>query len=115
VVSDALRRVMLAAEGSGELACTGVSTGRAAHPVCGDEVAVDVVLRDGVVEDLAWRARGCPACLAVAAAAPAALRGALVGEAAPRLRRRLDQLGGLAAHERHAERLFLDALRAAAP
>lgn len=106
---------MIAAEGSGELAGAGVTTGRASHPVCGDEVAVDVRLSDGVLEELAWRARGCPACVAVAAAAGQALRGAPAGEAAPLLRQRLDQLGGLAAHERHAERLFLDALRAAAP
>jgi hypothetical protein len=45
----------------------------------------------------------------VAAAAPAALRGAPIGEVAARLRQRLAALGDLAAHEQHAERLFVDA------
>lgn len=109
-MSDALRRVMLAAEGAGELGGGGVQSGRASHPVCGDEVAVDVRLSGDIVEELAWRARGCPACVAVAAAAPEALRGAARGEAPELLRGRLDQLGGLARHERHAERIFLEAL-----
>ena len=101
---------MIAAEGAGELGGEGVGSGRASHPVCGDEVAVDVRLAGEVIEDLAWRASGCPACVAVAAAAPVALRGKFATSAAALLRARLDQLGGLGAHERHAERLFLDAL-----
>jgi NifU-like protein involved in Fe-S cluster formation len=115
VVTERLRQVMLAAEGAGELAGVGVARGRAEHPVCGDVVRVDLRLRGGRIAALAWGARGCPACVAVAAAAPAALCGAPLAEAAPRLRRRLDELGGLAAHEQHAEQLLLRALAAAVP
>lgn len=109
-MSELLRRVMIAAEGAGTLTGAGVKSGRAEHPVCGDEVAVDVRWTGEVIEEIAWRARGCPACLAVAAAAPAALRGASMDDAATRLRRRLDDLGGLAGHEQHAEGLLLAAL-----
>ena len=108
-MNEALRLAMVAAEGAGELAGEGVLSGRAEHPVCGDVVEVDVRLRDGRVEALAWRAHGCPACMAVASVSPA-LRGGRADQAGPRLRARLAELGDLAAHERHAERLFLDAL-----
>jgi NifU-like protein involved in Fe-S cluster formation len=109
VVSDALRAVMVAADGAGTLAGVGVGRGRAEHPVCGDVVEVHV--RAGAaIEELAWRADGCPACLAVAAAARGALRGVALADGPARLRQRLAALGGLAPHERHAEQLFLRAL-----
>ena len=109
-MSESLRRVMIAAEGAGALEGETVSRGRAEHPVCGDEVSVDVRWAGEVIEDLAWRASGCPACVAVAAAAPSALRGVSRADASASLRRRLDQLGGLSPHERHAEKLLLEAL-----
>jgi NifU-like protein involved in Fe-S cluster formation len=110
VVSEALRAVMVAADGAGTLAGAGVRCGRAEHPICGDVVEVHVRANSGAIEALAWRASGCPACLAVAAAAPGALRGVPLPAAPARLRQRLAALGGLAPHERHAERLFLRAL-----
>lgn len=120
-MNDALRRVMLAREGAGTLASDApIGRGRAEHPVCGDEVAVEIVLgeeepgRQAIVADLAWQAVGCPATLAVAAAAREALVGAPVSAAAERLRGRLDALGGLAAHEGHAEKMMLRAFDAAA-
>ena len=113
MVSDALRRVMLAAEGAGELSGDDVHRGRAEHPVCGDVVQVDVRVTKGTVAELAWRATGCPACMAVAAAAPGGLRGVAVADAAVALRTRLTALGGLSAHERHAEKLLLRALESA--
>lgn len=110
MVTELLRRVMTEAEGAGELSGEGVRSGRAEHPVCGDEVALDVRWSGELIEEVAWRARGCPACLAVAAAAPAAWRGVSRGNAAAELRSRLEALGGLARHERHAEKLLLEAL-----
>lgn len=106
------------APGAGDLVGPGVGTGSAEHPVCGDVVQVQVRCERGRIEALAWRANGCPATVAVAAAAHAALMGApvaaVLGEArvemSRRLADRLAALGGLARHERHAERLFLDAL-----
>ena len=112
-MSDALRQVMLAAEGCGELAGEGVRSGRAEHPICGDVVEVQVRLQGGQVEDLAWRASGCVACMAVAAASWQALRGGVAPQAAARLRDHLDRLGGLKPFERHAESLVLRAFEQA--
>lgn len=109
-MNEALRRLLLAAEGAGELEGPDVGRGRATHPVCGDEVLLTARVVDGRVADLAWRASGCPATLAVAAAAYRTLRGVPVEDASQRLREHLAVLGGLAPHEGHAERIVLDAL-----
>lgn len=109
MVSDALRQVMLAAEGCGELEGGEVRAGSAEHPACGDVVALQVRLEGERVADLAWRAKGCPACMAVTAAAWQALPGGAVAEAPGRLRERILELGGLQAFERHAEKLVLRA------
>lgn len=126
MVSDALRQVMLAADGAGELAVQSASqhsgqnsspesgeevlTGRAEHPVCGDLIEVDLRVADGLITDLAWRAEGCPATMAVAAAARRALQGHPLVGAGARLRRRVQDLGGLAKTEQHAIALFERAL-----
>ena len=113
-MKDALRQVMLAADGAGELATVPVATGSAEHPVCGDLLELDFELQDGFVRDLAWRAEGCPATVAVAAAARDALRGEKFERAEEVMRRRLAELGGLDDGETHALALFLRALRQAA-
>jgi NifU-like protein involved in Fe-S cluster formation len=110
VVSAALRRLMTAAEGAGELAGADVQHGAAEHPVCGDRIALELRCAGEVIAELAWRARGCPASVAAAAAAFSAWRGHPRAEAGQRLRSRLHELGDLLPHERHAERLVLEAL-----
>jgi nitrogen fixation NifU-like protein len=112
-VNEALRALAHAARDAGELTGAGVRRGAAEHPVCGDEVVVWVRLDQECIVDFAWQARGCPATLAVAAAAGEALRGRPLGECQGALHDRLIQLGGLQAHERHAETLLVAALRAA--
>jgi len=116
-MKDSLRRVMIAAPGAGRLAGVDVRTGRAEHPVCGDEVEVDFDLRDGVVQEFRWRASGCPATTAVAAAAADAWRrGVAVADLPAALQQRLAALGGLARHEHHAVALLLRAVaQAVAP
>ena len=106
----ALRDVMLAGEGAGELSGAEVRRGEAEHPVCGDVVQVDCRLSEGRVLELAWRAQGCPATLAVAASASKALLGRRAQDAAGLLAGRLEALGGLDPEEHHAQRLFLLAL-----
>jgi NifU-like protein involved in Fe-S cluster formation len=113
MVGPALRQLLLEAPGAGSLAGPGVLTGAAEHPVCGDVVEVDLRLAGGCIDALAWRAQGCPASLAVAAAAATSLPGVASTAVASALRQRLQQLGDLGEHERHAERLVLDAVRAA--
>lgn len=124
-MQEPLRQVMRAAPGAGTLrgddgaSSPGVCTGRAEHPVCGDVVELDVQLAAalgtrsdaGVLVRLAWRASGCPATMAVAAAAHGALVGQPIARAPELLRQRLQALGGLAAAEQHAQALFLSALR----
>ena len=99
-----------AAPGAGELTGPAVGKGGAEHPVCGDRVEVFVRCDADMVTAFAWRANGCPATLAVAAAANAAILGSPHAQAPTRLRARLASLGDLAVHERHAERIFLTAL-----
>ncbi len=106
MVSSSLRRAADEAVGAGRLEAA--ATGHAEHPVCGDELSIDVSVADGRIEALAWRARGCPATLAVAGCLHDAWVGTLAEEAAAALAARLG--GGLAAHERHAEKLALRAL-----
>ena len=110
MVSDALRRVLQAAEGAGDLAGPGVQTVSAEHPVCGDVVEFDVRLECGVILDLAWRAEGCPATMAVVAAAAGALRETAVTDVEARLRQRVGDLGGLGRTETHALALCVRAL-----
>lgn len=106
MVSPELRRAAERALGAGRL--DDASSGRAEHPICGDELAVDVRVRGGRIEALAWRARGCPATLAVAGCLHDAWVGASVSDVAAALTSRLG--GGLAAHEQHAKSLALRAL-----
>jgi NifU-like protein involved in Fe-S cluster formation len=113
MVTDAMRRVMRAAVGAGELDGAGVREASGEHPVCGDELRLTCTLAGGRITALAWQARGCPATAAVAAVGHQALLGEPAASAAELLRGALEELGGLAATERHAEALFLRVLREA--
>jgi nitrogen fixation NifU-like protein len=113
MVAPQLRALANAAAGQGALSGDAVGHGRAEHPVCGDEVEVDVRVQRGRIAELRWRARGCPATYAVAAVGALELDGAAVDGAAAALRRGLAARGDLAAAERHAEAMFVRALQAA--
>jgi NifU-like protein involved in Fe-S cluster formation len=113
MVSPQLRALIADASGSGALTGAAFGRGRGEHPVCGDAVEVDVRLLRGRIHELRWRAQGCPACFAVAAAAALALPGAEPDRAGDLLRAALAARGDLAADERHAEAMFLRALSAA--
>jgi NifU-like protein involved in Fe-S cluster formation len=115
MVGSRLRDVMLAGEGAGT--CTGpdVATGRGEHPVCGDVVELSVRLRPDTraIDEVRWRASGCPASMAVAALAAKVLRSVPTAAAEATLRTAIAEHGGLALHERHAETIVLRALAAA--
>ncbi len=118
MVTPQLAALAAAAKGAGRIECAEsthacVGTGRAEHPMCGDEVEVDLAVDAGRIVDLRWRAHGCPATYAVAAVAHAALVGWNVDGATQRLREALAQRGDLAKTERHAEAMFGRALAAA--
>jgi NifU-like protein involved in Fe-S cluster formation len=96
MVSDRLREVMLRAEGVGELTGPEVHTGRAEHPVCGDQILLHVRFLAGNIEQLRWQANGCPAAMAVAALASVVLPGTGVGDGAEHAARtRCEAHGGL--------------------
>jgi nitrogen fixation protein NifU and related proteins len=113
MVGPQLRALVSTAVGAGVLAGPDVGIGRGEHPICGDEVEVYVRVRDGCIAELRWRATGCPASTAVAAVAATAMVGAAPADAPARLRAGLAERGDLAAHERHAEAMFLRALQGA--
>lgn len=118
MVTPQLAALAAAAKGAGRIegenpTGAAVGTGRAEHPVCGDEVEVDLAVDGGRIVDLRWRAHGCPATYAVAAVAHAALVGWNVDGALQRLREALAQRGDLSKTERHAEAMFGRALAAA--
>jgi NifU-like protein involved in Fe-S cluster formation len=111
MVTAAMRELVRAGVGCGELGAAATGRARAEHPVCGDELELEVVVDgDGRLERLAWRASGCPATLAVAAVAADCLPGERLQDAPERLDARLRQLGGLARHEQHAVRMLQRAL-----
>lgn len=113
MVGQALRDVLQRGTGAGDLPVPGARTGTGEHPACGDLVQLAVLVDDGRITALRWRAAGCPASMAVAALAAEVLPGASVAGAADRLRAAIAAHGGLAPQERHAEAVVLRALRAA--
>ncbi len=113
MVSKALRALMVSGEGSGELTGSDVLRASAEHPICGDRVQVTLRCADAVITDFAWRAAGCPATLAIVAAAAQIAVGVSRREFASRLHQQLATLGGIDAHEQHAEKMVVRAVEAA--
>ena len=73
------------------------------NPLCGDELRVGVVVRDGVIEDVGFEGRGCSIAVASASMMTDAVRGATVGEARGLIERvygllRGETVAGLAAY-----------------
>lgn len=78
---DALLRLAREARGAGRLAAPDTSVERD-NPLCGDDVTVDVVVREGRVSALGHRVRGCVLCQASASVLGAAAPGRSAGEIA---------------------------------
>lgn len=88
--------------------------GEARNPACGDHVVLYLDTGDGVVRDAGFKAMGCPACLAITAAATDLLPGmsaeaGLPSRAADAYR---DRYGAPAVAHRHALALVVTALEA---
>lgn len=113
MVGTGLRELLLRGEGVGVCDGPEARTGSAEHPVCGDVVQLSVRCRGDLVEQVRWRANGCPASMAVAALAAKVLVDVPRAEVPRLLREAIAAHGGLAAHERHAEAMVLKALAAA--
>ncbi|MFO1030039.1 MAG: iron-sulfur cluster assembly scaffold protein [Planctomycetota bacterium] len=113
MVAESLRERARRGTGAGDCEGPDVVRGSAEHPVCGDRVELSLRVRDGVVQELRWRAAGCPAVFAVAALAAEALVAVPTARVADVLHEALAGHGGLASHERHAEAMVGRALRSA--
>jgi NifU-like protein involved in Fe-S cluster formation len=113
MVGARLLSVLQAGAGAGDCEGDGVVVGCANHPVCGDEVQMSLRVVAGSVQEVKWRAQGCPATLAVAALAALVLRAVPVASVAATLAQQVVAHGGLAVAERHAEAMVQRALAAA--
>lgn len=114
MVAGHWRDLLHSGHGTGVLpAAPDVHTGEAQHPACGDEVACDLRLADGVIVALRWRAQACPATTAVLSFAALELPGVRAAAAIAHLQAAAKAKPGLAAHEQHALALVCTALRAA--
>lgn len=78
---DALLRLARAARGAGRLGAPDASAERD-NPLCGDDVTVDVAVREGRVSALGHRVRGCVLCQASASVLGAVALGRSAGEIA---------------------------------
>lgn len=84
------------------------------NPVCGDRLHVWLRVRDGVVEEVTWRAEGCAPAIAAASAASELVRGMPLERARCLDRQAIsDALGGLPARKAHAAALAASAIRRA--
>ncbi|HUK23887.1 MAG TPA: iron-sulfur cluster assembly scaffold protein [Terriglobales bacterium] len=84
------------------------------NPACGDILKLTLKLKDGVIEEIRFRAKGCVPAMACASLLTQMVWGKTVGEA--RKVRREDlvrEMGGLPEASAHASHLALDALAAA--
>lgn len=57
------------------------ATAERKNPLCGDQIAVSVLVRDGIIHDVAFDGRGCSIATASASMMTEAVRGLAVGEA----------------------------------
>ena len=113
MVAESLRERARRGIGAGDCEGPDVVRGAAEHPVCGDRVELSLRVHDGVVQELRWRAAGCPAVFAVAALAAEVLVAVPTATVAAVLHEALAGHGGLASHERHAEAMVCRALHGA--
>ncbi|MSO44417.1 MAG: tRNA 2-thiouridine(34) synthase MnmA [Thermoleophilia bacterium] len=85
--------------------------GEAGAEDCGDVVRIELVVRNGIVEDAGFRVRGCGATTAAASAACAALAGAPLRRALGVSASSLDSaLGGLGTARLHGAQIVADAV-----
>lgn len=113
MVAPGLRQLLDRGLGVGDLDGPDVVRGDAEHPVCGDHVELSARVVADVVREVRWRARGCPASMAIAALCSEVLVDVPRGDVERALRDAIAAHGGLARHEHHAESMVLRALRAA--
>lgn len=84
------------------------------NPACGDVLRLSVKIRDGVIAEAKFRAKGCVPAMACGSKVTELVAGKRIVEAQGLKRQQLaEALGGLPAGSDHAAQLALDALHAA--
>jgi nitrogen fixation protein NifU and related proteins len=84
------------------------------NPVCGDQLHLWLKIKDGVIQEVKWQARGCAPAIAAASATSEMLKGMTVQEAARLTRESVEQeLGGLPPRKAHAALLAISTVRRA--
>lgn len=84
------------------------------NPACGDVMQLMLAIREGRIQDVRFRTRGCVASIACGSLLTEMLRGRTLAEASSLQREELvSGVGGLSNESIHASHLAMDALRAA--
>jgi len=112
VHSEAYLRHFREPTGQGSLAGA-THTATVTDPVCGDELSLDLVVRDARVVDARFRVRGCSGAIAAGSALVTLLPGRPACPGAVTRHELEAELGGVAGAKRHALRLATQALEAA--
>lgn len=85
---------------------------RCVNPACGDEAELSVLVRDGVVEDIRFRAVGCVAALAACSILTEMVRSQPVERAREiTVETVIEELGGLPRNKRHGAALAVETLK----
>ena len=84
------------------------------NPVCGDEMRLDLRIREGIVAEARFLTRGCTAAIAASSVVTEMIRGISLEQALSiREEQIADALGGLPAEKLHCSVLGCEAIRAA--
>ncbi len=85
-----------------------------ANPVCGDRMRVMLRIKDGVIEEMRWKTRGCPPAIATSSYASEMVRGLKLEDAEALTREAIAEgVGGLPNDKIHCSVLAADAIREA--
>ncbi len=111
--SERLKQLVAELRHSGQLA-EATHRGRSENPVCGDVTSFELRVRDGQINGCRFRATGCVAAIAAAAALAEMCQDQCVRDCLLITREDLlEDLGPLPTHKIHAVDLALEALRKA--
>lgn len=84
------------------------------NPVCGDRLQLSMRVREGRIDEVRYRAYGCPPTLVCGSVMTELIEGKLIADAMELKRSDLiEAIGGLPARKQHAAALAIETLRSA--
>lgn len=86
---------------------------RVENPVCADVLELSLVVSDGKIDDIRFKAKGCVPSVACASLLSELVRGRLIAEVIVTEADIVNGLGGLPQASTHAAQLAMDALKVA--